>query len=79
MLVSFALGSANFSAFYPPQNLKVVFYPPAKPKRKPVEYRLPWVRGIGSLRWACTFHIFCVYFICVWWPTQTQFSVEYGL
>ena len=23
--------------------------------------------------------IFCVLFSCVWWPTQTQFPVEYGL
>ena len=37
----------------------------AKPKRKPVEYRLRLVPGVGSLRWACTFHIFCVNFICV--------------
>ena len=51
----------------------------AKPKRKPVEYRLRWVPGVGSLRWACTFHIFCVDFICIGWPTQTHFSVEYGL
>ena len=25
------------------------------------------------------FHIFCVDFICVWWSTQTQYPVEYGL
>ena len=24
----------------------------------PVEYRLRWVPGVGSLRWACRFHIF---------------------
>ena len=23
----------------------------------PVEYRLCWVPGVGSLRWACTFHV----------------------
>ena len=61
------------------ENAKICVSPDAKPQRKPVEYRLRWVPGIGSLRWACTFHIFCVDFICVWWPTQTQFSVEYGL
>ena len=44
-----------------------------------MEYRLRWVPGVGSLRWACTFHIFCVDFICVGRPTQTRFSVEYGL
>ena len=35
--------------------------------------------GVGSLRWACTFHIFCADFICVGHPTQTRFLVEYGL
>ena len=39
--------------------------PNTKPLRQSVEYRLRWVPGIGSLRWACTFHIFCVDFICV--------------
>ena len=39
--------------------------PDAKPERKPVEYRLRWVPGVGSLCWACTFHIFCADFICV--------------
>ena len=32
--------------------------PNAKPKRMPVEYRLRWVPGVGSLCWGCTFHIF---------------------
>ena len=31
MLVSFALGDANFSRFYPTRNLKVVFYPTQNP------------------------------------------------
>ena len=52
--------------------------PDAKPQRQPVEYRLRWVPGIRSLRWACTFHIFWVDFICVGHPRQTRFSVEYG-
>ena len=43
MLVSFALGDANFLRFYPTQNLKVAFYPTGKAKRKPVDYRLRWV------------------------------------
>ena len=34
--------------------------------------------GIFSHR-ACTFHVFCVDFICVRHPTQTRFLVEYGL
>ena len=47
------------------------------PQRKLVKYRLRWVPK--SSRWPCTFHVVCVSFICVRWPTQTQFSVEYGL
>ena len=43
----------------------ICILPDTKPKCKPVEYRLNWVPGAGSLRWACTFHIFCVDFICV--------------
>ena len=52
-------------AFPPTQNIKFAFPPDTKPQRQPVEYRLRWVPGVGSLRWACTFHIFCVDFICV--------------
>ena len=57
MLVYFALGDASFSRFYPTRNLKVAFVP-TQPQRQPVEYRLHWVPGVGSLRWACTFHFF---------------------
>ena len=49
----------------------------AKPQRESVEYRLRWVPNAKSLRWPCTFHVFCVDFICVWCPTQTQIPVEY--
>ena len=35
--------------------------------------------GVGAGVGPCTFHIFCVDFICVWWSTQTQYPVEYGL
>ena len=48
-------------------------------QRKSVEYRLRWVPYANFLHWPCTFHVFCVDFICVWWPMQTQFPVEYGL
>ena len=44
-----------------------------------MEYRWHWTFWHCGWRWACTFHIFCVDFICVWCPTQTQFPVEYGL
>ena len=68
MLVSLALGDANFSRHLT-QN----------PQRESVEYRLRWVPNAKSSRWPCTFHVVCVNFICVRWPTQTQLSVEYGL
>ena len=74
MLVSFALGDANFLC-RPCTFLS--FFVDFTPF--PVEYKLRWVPGVGSLRWACTFNIFCLGFICVGLPTQTQFSVEYGL
>ena len=52
----------------------------------PVEYRLRWVPGVGSLCWACIFHVYFMLFVhhfSRWlgenWPTQRQFSVEYGL
>ena len=41
--------------------------------------RLCLVPNAKFLRWQCTFHFFCVDFICVWWPTQTKFPVHYGL
>ena len=69
MLVSFALGNANF--------FRVL--PDAKPKSKPVEYRLCWAPNAKLLHWPCTFHVYCVDFICVWCPTRTLFPVEYGL
>ena len=67
MLVSFALPNPSFSRHLT-QN----------PQRDSVEYRLHWVPNT-FLRWACTFHILCIDFICVWWPTQIQYPVEYGL
>ena len=68
MLVSLALGDANFLRHLT-QN----------PQRESVEYRLRWVPNANFLHWPCTFHVVCVSFICVRLPTQTQFSVEYGL
>ena len=67
MLVSLALGDANFSC-HQTQN----------PQRESVEYRLRWVPNAKSSSWPCIFHVVCVNFICVRWPTQKQFSVEYG-
>ena len=50
---------------HPTPNLKFVSTN-AKPKRKSVEYRMRWVPNEKCLRWPCTFHVFCVDFICVW-------------
>ena len=47
------------------ENAKICISPDAKPQHQPVEYRLLWVPGVRSFHWACTFHIFCVDFICV--------------
>ena len=51
-------------------NPKNCVTPNANPQRESVEYRL---------RWPCTFHVVCAHFICIGYPTQTQFAVEYGL
>ena len=68
MLVSFALGHTNFSR-HPTQNPNAC----------------QWNIGCVGFQMQ-NFHVghvhfmfFCVDFICVWWPTQTQFPVEYGL
>ena len=58
MLVYFALGDASFSRFYPTPNLKFVLPP------TPIPDASQWnIGGVGPLRWACTFHIFCVDFV----------------
>ena len=44
-----------------------------------MEYRLRWVPNAKFSRWPCTFHVVCAHFICVGYPTHTQFAVEYGL
>ena len=54
MLVSLALGEANFSRHLT-QN----------PQSESVEYRLRWVPNANFLRWPCTFHFFGVDFIRV--------------
>ena len=54
MLVSFALGDAHVSRHLT-QN----------PQCESVEYRLRWVPNAKLLRWPCTFHVFCVDFICI--------------
>ena len=55
MLVSFALGDANFSR-YLTQN----------PQRESVEYRLHRVPNANFLRWPCTFHFFVCRFHWRW-------------
>ena len=63
----------------PNVNAKICVTPNAKPQRESVEYRLRWVPNAKFWRWPCTFHVVCAHFICVGYPTQTQFAVEYGL
>ena len=46
-----------------------------KPQRESVEYSLRWVPNAKFSSWPSTFHVFCVDFICVWWPTQTQYPL----
>ena len=78
MLVSLALGDANISRFTRCV-LPDAFYPPRFTRRQSVEYRWRWAFWRLGWRWACTFHIFCIDFICIWWSTQSQYPVEYGL
>ena len=47
---------------------------PTRAQHEQVEYWSCW----GSC-WPCTFHVVCVNFIRVRWPTRTQFLVEYGV
>ena len=91
MLVSLALGDANFLHWpctflffcvdfhhlYSTGNGVRVGYPTRTPF--PVEYRWRWVPNAKVLRWPCRFYVVYVNFICVRHPTQTCFSVEYGL
>ena len=79
----FCVGDTNmlvsWSQRNPTQNLKFAFYPTLNPNAS------QWNIGcVGSQRkmLALAMYIscfFCVYFICVWYPTRTPFPVEYGL
>ena len=51
----------------------------AKPQRQSVEYRLRWVTNAKFLRWPCTFHVFCVDFICVCSQHKPSFQCNVGL
>ena len=67
-------------AFPPTQNIKFAF-PPTQ-NRNASQWNIGCVGSLAlglCVGYVCTFHIFCVDFICVGKPTQTQFSVEYGL
>ena len=59
MLVSFALGEANFSCFYPTRNLKVAFYPTPTPDAT------QWnTGGVGpSGVWAGVGHVHFIFFV----------------
>ena len=82
----FRIGDTNM---FVPKNVDICVIPDAKPnihvtpntkpQRQSVEYRLRRVPYAKVSRWACTFHIVCVNFICVGHPTRTSFPEEYGL
>ena len=61
MLVSFALGNANFSAFYLTRNLKVAFYPTRNPNAS------QWNIGcFGSLALGlCVGHVHFIFFVLI--------------
>ena len=50
----------------------------AKPQRESVEYRLRWVPNAKSLRWPCTFHVFCVDSISVGSQRKPRFQWNMG-
>ena len=82
MLVYFALADAIFCVTLrqtPDAKLKFALAPTPTPDASQWNIGCVGSLALGLLRWACTFHIFCVDFICVGHPTQTRFSVEYGL
>ena len=57
------------------RNIKFALPPTRKKKqRESVEYRLRWVPNANFSHWPCSFHDFCVDFICVGFPTQTRFQ-----
>ena len=58
---------------------KICVTPDTNPRCQSVEYSWRWAFWCWGWLWACTFHIFCVDFICIWWSTQTQYPVKYGL
>ena len=75
MLVYFALGDASFSRFYPTANLKFALPP------TPIPDASQWnIGGVVSWRWVFALGMYISYFfVLISCPTQTRFSVEYGL
>ena len=63
----------------PEANPKMCVTPDANPRHQSVEYRWHWAFWHWGWCWACTFYVVYVNFICIGHPTQTRFSVEYGL
>ena len=66
-------------ALPPTPNLKFALPPTPNPDASRWNIGCVVYQNAKFSRWQCTFHFFGVDFICVWWPTQTQFPVEYGL
>ena len=60
-------------------NAKICVIPNANLQRKQVEYKWCWVPNMRGWRWAGTFHVVCVNFVRIGYPTRTRFSVEYRL
>ena len=74
-------------ALPPMQNIKIVLPPTQNPNAS--QWNIGCVGSqtkifaLGpkpkSLHWPCRFHVVYPVFVCVGYPTQTLFSVEYGL
>ena len=60
-------------------NPKICLTPKSNPKREQVEYRSLWVPNARGWHWPCRFHVVCLVFGRVGYPTQTQYPVEYRL
>ena len=63
----------------PNANAKIFVTPNANPQSKQVEYRWRLVPNMRGWRWPSRFHVVCLIFGRVGYPTETQYPVEYRL
>ena len=63
----------------PTSNLKFALPPMPTPDASQWNIGGVGPSGVGAGVGHVHFIFFCVDFICVWWSTQTQYPVEYGL